>query len=534
MLIEDIMALQRLVFEEKPDRKELLDYAPKCKKAFHVQVIRNHSFELIEHTIGAFLDYTGMGIEFSYTSYDDSMSFGDLNTDADLFVIWIDTTRYQDVELESFCETRIAALREITQRPILLVPFGCELHITKPDVLTFNLTKIAEEMGDAFTDERMSRFTGTSLSNRAMVSISKELGLRYLPAMLKPLLKAIIVDLDNTLYQGVIGEDGIKNVVLTAGHCALQRVLIDFSDSGFFLCAVSKNEQKDAETLFDQREDFPLKRKHFSKICASWDEKATAIHAIAEFLNIGTDSILFIDDNIGELAAVHAMLPDVHLLRAMPDGNETARVLRTYPGLMKISTSQEDALRKSDIQANEKRKTLQASMNGRDYVRSLKMRLIYSYNNPEQIQRIAELSNKTNQFIFTYQRYTQPEVEKMVLSDDYQVVTISLSDCLSDSGLIGVCVGKRTEDYVELEECFISCRALGRGIDDIIVMGAIRGMLTRFQCEKLRTSLQNGPRNLPARRFYEQYLERYASANVFAYEVPTDIVTIEEEDHKGA
>ncbi len=533
MLIEEIVALQKLVFQENCERKKLLEYVPTCKANYCVQVIRNHSFELVEHTIGAFLDYAGIGVDFTYTSYDDSFSFGEVNPNVDLYLIWIDASRYQNTDIKTFLGARVDALRRIAQHPILIVPLGCDVDVVRGDVCTFCLSNLAEKMGAAFTDERMSKFTGTRLSNEAMVNISRELGLRYLPAMLKPALKAIIVDLDNTLYQGIIGEDGIENVVLTPGHRQLQQTLAKLSTQGFFLCAVSKNEQVEAERVFEIRKDFPLKKAHFTRICASWDQKTKSISDLAKFLNISADSMVFIDDNIGELAAVHAVLPQVRLLCAMPDGEETARAVANYPGLMKVVVNREDALRRDDAQANEKRRALQATLNNQQYIESLKMHLTYSYNNPEHIQRVSELANKTNQFIFNYKRYSQTDVEERVFSENYQVVTISLSDCLSDSGLIGVCVGRKVSDYVELEECFISCRALGRGIDDLIVLGAIHGILQHFQCEKLKVLFREGPRNTPAHMFFNQYLSGYETPAIFnKYRASQTAVSIENVDYQ--
>lgn len=118
MLIEEIVALQKLVFQENCERKKLLEYVPTCKANYCVQVIRNHSFELVEHTIGAFLDYAGIGVDFTYTSYDDSFSFGEVSPNVDLYLIWIDASRYQNTDIKTFLGARVDALRRIAQHPI--------------------------------------------------------------------------------------------------------------------------------------------------------------------------------------------------------------------------------------------------------------------------------------------------------------------------------------------------------------------------------------------------------------------------------
>ncbi len=522
------LELQKLIFEDSLSRRALLNYSPQCEKKYCVQVFRNHSFELVEHTIGAYLDYAGIGISFCYSGYDDSLSFLELNPQAELVMIWIDTTRYVSKSVESFLNERITQLRIQFSGPILLVPFGEEIHPTQTGVTVFNLSEMENHFGAEFIDKRAEPVTGTSLSRRAMMAISRMLGLRYFPALLRPALKAILVDLDNTLYRGVLGEDGINGVVLTKGHRQLQEELKDLSKAGFFLCAVSKNDAEDVEQLLGMRDDFPLRKGDFSKILASWDSKASSIEKIAQFLNIHPDSMVFVDDNIGELTAVKMAFPGIRLVLAGEDGASTCQVLKEFPCLWKINGSDDDVKRKNDVKANEQRQILQKELSAEEYIRSLGIHLKFCFDNMQQLNRIFELANKTNQFIFNYKRYTLAEVEERIRWERYAVVSISLADKLSDSGLIGVCVGRGEEDYAEIEECFISCRALGRGIDDVIVLGAIDGIARRLGKSKVKVLFQRGERNTPAKQFIEQHLEAYLEKPLkFQFEIPKNLLTAE-------
>ena len=245
------------------------------------------------------------------------------------------------------------------------------------------------------------------------------------------------------------------------------------------------------------------------------------ISDILSKLNIGADSALFLDDNIGELGSVHAAYPQIHLLHAKEDASKTSEALDWFPGLYFSGVSAEATIRKDDIKANQARRELAAGMSTEEYIRSLQMRLVYRLNDNAHAARIAELANKTNQFIFNYKRYAPAEVEKMLRSDGFRVVTISLSDRLSDSGLIGVCVGRDCEDFVEIEECFISCRALGRGVDDVIVLGAMQAIAGALGKDKLKIQFQEGPRNEPARRFVQDRLASYLEEpKEFHYQMP--------------
>lgn len=523
-----ILELQKLLFENKPSRMELLNYIPKSKNRYKIFVYRNHSFELIENTIGAYLDYADIRVEFSYSGYDDSLSFGEFDETTDMILIWIDTTRYKDIYVESFLQQRLDVLKKIYKKPILFIPYGQDIEYKDKAVVTYSLENIKILLNNKYIDDRMKEYTGTSLSNKAMLMLSKELGLKYIPAILKTSLKAIVVDLDNTLYNGVLGEDGIYGINLTEGHIKLQKQLQELSNSGFLLCIASKNNISDVKSLLEDRNDFILKEKDFAKICASWNSKADSIEEISKFLNINPDSMIFIDDNIGELMSVSMIYPNMKLIQAYEDANLTNEVLSYYPGLLKLNTGKEDNLRKMDIKANEQRKSLQKQLSPEEYIRSLELKLTFNYNNKDEATRIFQLANKTNQFIFNYKRYTQAEIDAMMESKDCVIIAISLSDKLSDSGLVGGCVGKNRSNFVEIEEFFISCRALGRGIDDVIVLEAFNGAIKYFGHHHIKVNFQKGERNEPAENFVKKYLNEFLEKEAyFEYIAPQNLIQIE-------
>lgn len=525
--------LQEFLFQRKLSRRELLNYKPaRGAKDYRIQVFRNHSFELIADILPAYLDYGGISVSFAYSGYDDSLSFLELDQTSDMVLLWIDTTRYPSVDVQDFLSGRLACLRERFYGPVLVVPFGRDISITQTGVRIWNLGELGERLGTRFTDERAKVFTGTALSSVAMMQIARELGLKLLPSLLGPRLKAVIVDFDYTLYSGVLGEDGAERLLLTDGHSRLQAHLKHLSKEGIFLCAATKNAQSDVDDLLMSRTDFPLKKEDFSIIIASWDSKAEMMAQILECLNISEDSVVFIDDNIGELHTVGAAFPQIKMIHAMEDASLTDEVLRWFPGLCPGVGSAEAFLRKGDVQANRQRQELRQKMSMDDYIRSLQMRLIFDIDDPVQLVRISELANKTNQFIFNYKRYTPAETESVLQDNDYRVITISLSDRLSESGIIGVCVGKSEGSYIVIEECFISCRALGRGIDRVIVFGAIQGILNEFQAEMVQICFQNGPRNVPAQKFALENLKEYLEApKKFSYQMPVGLLHWEYKKH---
>ncbi|MDB2536650.1 HAD-IIIC family phosphatase [Alphaproteobacteria bacterium] len=522
--------LQDFLFQNNPSRLDLVSYVPaKLERSFKVSIVRNHSFELIEKSMAPFLDFAGLSISFFYSDYDDTLSFDNFDDSSDIAVLWLDLERYNFPDINSFLEQRIEALLVKFDGDIIVATIGGDFSIDEPRVKTYDLMSWKNVYDEDFIDERLEKVTGTRLGVKASLSVTKDLGLKWFPAMLFPTLKCIVVDLDNTLYQGIIGEDGFDGVVLTEGHMKLQSRLRELSQMGFFLCIASKNDERDVLELFKERPDFPLKIGDFSKICANWDAKTKSIEDISNALNIHPSSFLFIDDNLGELHSVNNAYPSVKLIWAKDNAAVTSQVLENYPGLMRLTSQSEDGLRSKDIKANEERNKLLESVGQVEYIKSLDMELSFSLNNKLQTSRVAELANKTNQFIFNYRRYSHADIERIMTDPEVSLVTVSLSDKLSDSGLIGTLVCRLLSGggmvAAQLDECFVSCRALGRGIDEAIVLGAIDVALKDLGVDKLVVQFQNGERNLPAKNFVETHFhEHLNSASEFKFDFPSHLI----------
>lgn len=524
------LQLQKFLFENSISRMDLLNYPKnddKMLNLFTVSIYRNHSFELIENTIHPYLSYAGIGVRFEYSDYDDSLSFFNMNFSSDLLILWIDLTRYPVEKINSFIENRLEFLKKQYKKPILFIPFGHKFKLNDKQIVCYDLGKLESELGDKYTDTRLEKFSGTKMSALACINVSKDLGLNFIPNLLKPNLKGIILDLDNTLYSGVLGEDGVDGVKLTLGHKELQTSLKKLKEQGFFLCIASKNNEKDVIDLFHRRKDFPLTLDDFTKIYANWNSKAGSIGLITEYLNINSNSLLFIDDNAGELHDVINVFPNIHILLANNDAFITTTILNNYPGLLKLNVKAEDSLRQKDTQSNETRKNIINSLTKNEYFAELKMQLEFSIDVVEQAERVSELANKTNQFIFCYKRYSLSEIETLMKHSESVVVAISLRDRLSNSGIIGGVILKKHNDSAILDECFISCRALGRGIDNIIVLGSIKVGLEYLNLNALKVNFIEGERNIPAFDFLNKYLFNFKSkSEKFAYQLPNDLVEI--------
>lgn len=520
--------MQDFIFESNPTRQDIMAYNKKNDglKKFSVYVYRNHSFELIEKNLSPYLDYANLSIDFKYSDYDDSLSFFDLDTSADLVVLWLDLSRYENNDATDFIESRLVNLKSIYQKNIFLVTFLGSYERNDDKIVYYSIDKWKDSLKSDFQDLRLEKFSGTKMSMALTSLIAKDLGLNYFSSLLRANLKCIVLDLDNTLYKGVLGEDGIEGVELSQGHNLLQKRISELALSGFFVCVVSKNDQQDVDNLFKNRNDFPLKRDSLTIVKASWEPKAVAIAEVAAELNIGIDSVLFVDDNLGEVLSVKQVFPEIKSILAKDDANITLDILNNYPGLLKLGTTFEDTLRVIDSKANSERLQMMKNSSKDEFIKQMEIEFEFLINPIDHAYRIHELANKTNQFIFNYKRYSKNEIETLMLSPESVVVAVKVKDKLSESGIIGAVVLTKDSsgEHAILDECFVSCRALGRGVDSIVVDGAILVGLEKINMKKLYVSIETGERNAPATSYYRANLEHFKTPCLFNYVFPTRLI----------
>jgi len=510
------------LFAEQPRRWELIKLpTQRSSHAVHVRVHRNHGFESTASAVVPYLALRDWQPEFSYSDYDDSLTFR-IEAPAELDIVWLDYCRYvartPAPQFAAWLRQRVLTLRQLTDTPIILVNWpeqsvyansvreAFENHAV-PGLLLGSLEPVRARLGDRLLDERMVAVSGTRLSDAASILIARELGCRWIPAAIAPRLKAVALDLDDTLVAGVLGEDGPEGVVLTPGHRALQEYLFELRQSGLFLALVSRNEESDVQRLLSLRDDFPLKWEHFSARQIHWGSKAESLEAVAGALRIGMDAMLYVDDNLGELAKVANAHRDLCLAHANTDAFLTRRVLEHFPGLWSRGDGGADIVRVGDLEANTERdKILAQSTDRAGYLRSLQVPLVFQLNPCAHLGRIHELSQKTNQFNLALKRFTEAEIERRLQSPGCKVVTVRLADRLSDSGIIGALFAREEAEAIVVEELCISCRALGRELEDIMVAKALETACPQRPGKPLLFEQAAGPRNDPAR----QWLRRVA------------------------
>jgi FkbH-like protein len=483
-------------------------------QTIRVRVHRNHGFEPVSAASSPFAAWNGLELSWTIGAYDDSLSF-ELTGNADIELVWFDTTRV-DVEAPWLAD-RLTVLRASTDQPILVLAWPLSAtqraaiaNAAIPGLACADLDPLAAALGISWLDERTLRLSGTRLSNQACLHVARALACQWLPAVAAAPRKAVAVDLDGTLYRGVLAEDGPARVEFTPAHRELMTRLVALHDAGVLLALVSRNERADVERLFAERADFPLRLEHFSALEVSWDDKAVALTRASETMRIGADAVVFVDDNPGELAAIAQALPAL-TVHARDDARETLAALDHVAGIFRFARQREDALRAADLRAAALRRDAeQNALSPDDYLRSLDVRLEFAIDRREHLSRMAELCAKTNQFNLTLSRVNEAELARTIDDVDAHAVTIALADRLSDSGIVGLVVGARHGDALRISEMCVSCRALGRRIEDTMFTQALRLMAQAWTPERVVFDVRKGPRNAPAR----DWLARYAGVHL--------------------
>lgn len=325
--------------------------------------------------------------------------------------------------------------------------------------------------------------------------------------LFQPRKKCMVVDLDNTLWGGIIGQDGIDNIQLGSSGIGesfvqFQKLLLNFYNSGIFLAICSKNNYEDAIEVIERHPDMILRKNFFSSIKINWFDKASNILAISKELNIGTDSIVFIDDNPAECELVKQQLPDVEVVNLAGDPDDYIKQLLAVTSLSTVSLTEEDLARNSMHSADELRKDLAQNLANLDeYFKSLEMKAYINVNNFSHVSRVSQLTQKTNQFNLTTRRYSNEEIKAFMSSQTHKVFTLKLVDKFGDNGIVLTAIIDTSSGNWIIDTFLMSCRVIGRQAETALLNHIFA------EAEKCGTSTIIGQyfptrKNLPASHFY--------------------------------
>lgn len=288
--------------------------------------------------------------------------------------------------------------------------------------------------------------------------------------------KCLVLDLDNTLWGGVIGDDGLSGIQigeLGTGHAFsdFQKWLKELKNRGILLTVCSKNNEDTAKEPFEKHPEMVLRLEDFSMFVANWEDKARNIRTIQQALNIGMDSMVFLDDNPFERELVRTMIPEITVPELPEDPALYLQYLRGLDLFETASYSREDAGRTEQYREKAQRAAFEAAFQSYDdYLEALQMRASAAAFDPFHYPRIAQLTQRSNQFNLRTVRYTEAEIEALAQDDSRIGLYFTLKDKFGDHGLISVAVlEKQPEDTLFISEWLMSCRVLKRGMEEFIV-----------------------------------------------------------------
>ena len=289
--------------------------------------------------------------------------------------------------------------------------------------------------------------------------------------------KVLVLDCDNTLWSGVLGEDGTAGIKMSYGTSVgsifadVQSFVGTLASKGVVICLCSKNNLADVQDVIDHHPDMQIGNDIVAVKKINWEDKASNIKAIANELNLGLDSVVFLDDSDFEVDLVASQLPEVTVLQVPKKLHEYPNYLLNKSDLFfnPYLTSEDrskSAIYRSQSERNaEKQKFTDIE----DFLRSLEMEVVFREDSSDSIERIAQLTNKTNQFNLTTVRYSDGDIRRFAADSNYKVISINVSDKFGEQGLVGIVILYQKNDDITIDTFLMSCRVIGRNIEYVIM-----------------------------------------------------------------
>lgn len=358
-----------------------------------------------------------------------------------------------------------------------------ELARGSSNVVVVDVEALVMEAGtERWSDPRLWYLGRIPLSANAHGLLAKEYA-NYIAARWGAVRKCIVLDLDNTLWGGVIGEDGMTGIQL--GHEGIglafvdfQRELLNLRQRGILLAICSKNNPEDAYEMIRKHPAMILREEEFAAVEINWNDKAENIREIARRLNIGVDSMVFIDDNPVERERVREAIPEVAVPEWPQDPCESKRALGRVACeyFLKFGISGDDRRRGEMYYAQAERERLaESSGNLEDFFRSLQMRITIGRADHETLPRVTELTQKTNQFNLTTRRYTESELAAISADQNCRVYWLNLEDRFGSNGIVGALILRRqSAEQWHIDTFLLSCRVIGRTVENAFLGYAVR------------------------------------------------------------
>ena len=385
-----------------------------------------------------------------------------------------------------------------------------EIAQERPFTFIWNFAGFLSREGyDNIFDPKIWYLSRNPFSKSAYMKMAKELK-SYIMSILGKVKKCIVLDLDNTLWGGIAGEDGLEGIQLGydyPGNCYLQfqKELLKLNKRGIVLAINSKNNENDALNIIENHPYMVLKKENFATMQINWTDKATNLHKIINTLNIGADSVIFIDDNPVECELVKENFPQCCVIKIPDKPFLIPEIINKLPDIETIKLTNEDKNKSQMYQAQSQRKNLEVSaVSLEDFLYKLEMKVQIEPMSNFSLPRIAQLTQKTNQFNTTLKRYTDKDI--LDISQDCQnfIFSVACTDKFGDNGIIGVIILKTQNKTCFIDTFLLSCRVIGRTIEESMIAFIVK--LAQKKCmENIIGKITRHSRNKMVHDIYSKF-----------------------------
>jgi len=365
-------------------------------------------------------------------------------------------------------------------------------------------SEVAARVG-SWTDPRLHCLIDQVESRLMLQAMAQELH-AHLRALRGERAKVLVLDLDNTLWGGVVGEAGLSGIRLgpsgrSRAYLDFQRACLDLRARGVLLAVASKNNPEDALEVFDQHPHMQIRREHVSAFQVHWEDKATSCRRIAEELNLSLDSLVFFDDSPVERSWVASACPEVHVVEVPEDASRYVETLQALPDFEAAVLSPEDVQRTELYQAERQRKAAASVQVDRaTWLASLSTRLELGALDAFTLPRVAQLVGKTNQLNMTTLRRSEAEIEALH-GEGHRVLWARVEDRFGDMGIVGVAILRLQPERWELDSFLLSCRVIKRGVEGAFLQG-IAEAATSAGAKELHARYRPTRKNAPNRYLF--------------------------------
>ena len=428
-------------------------------------------------------------------------------------------------------------LRNLKKTPLVLINTFTSLPFSHSNIRKNHLDELAKQLNH-YLDEIITPNVRLVDIEKviASVGVSNSLDLRYFfsskalytidfykayAEFVKPFImsangkakKALIFDCDNTLWKGILGEDGFNNIEMSsrtkdgAIFAEIQSIALTLNKQGILIGLCSKNNPIDVDEVIESHVDMQLRDEHITINKSNWSDKVSNLKTIAQELNIGLDSLVFVDDSSFEVNLIREQLPEVTVLQVPKRLYEYPKMLRENRGLFyNLSFTAEDKKKINMYKQQVERESLKEKFTDiEDYLASLELKITIYQDDKTIIPRISQLSQKTNQFNLTTKRYTEGNIKSFIEKNVSKVIAFSVSDKFGDSGVTGLCIINFQDEIQSavIDTFLMSCRIIGRNIEYVFIDYVIE-IIKKKKVNVVEASYIQTSKNEQVKEFFEK------------------------------